>query len=221
MAIIGLDFIHEANIIIIYLLGHRSLRLVTMVVKIGRCFRIMRLRKQTAKSLLSLVLLVLILACLARRPSSTSDADANADAPTTTATTETTAANTNTTHKSTKALQAVYVVAPNSFTQVDEFVASSAAAYHLDVTSIALPMRAALGAYLEVQPAVKAIFVGTRRTDPHGAKLGHFDATDSGWPDFMRIHPVVDWHYTEIWAVSCVSLISRCVLGRSCFANSR
>ena len=50
---------------------------------------------------------------------------------------------------------------------------------------------------------VRAIFVGTRRTDPHGERLTHFDRTDvdRGWPDFMRVHPVIDWHYVEIWAV--------------------
>lgn len=60
-------------------------------------------------------------------------------------------------------------------------------------------MREAFAAYLRDTPQVRAIFVGTRRTDPHGGKLTHFDMTDSGWPEFMRIHPVIDWHYAEIW----------------------
>lgn len=41
--------------------------------------------------------------------------------------------------------------------------------------------------------------MGTRRTDPHGAHLTHFDMTDGSWPRFMRIHPVIDWHLSEIW----------------------
>ena len=67
-------------------------------------------------------------------------------------------------------------------------------------------MRPALEAYLEDRPAIRAIFLGTRRTDPHGEFLTHFDPTDEGWPQFMRIHPVIDWHYVEIWAVSPVFL---------------
>lgn len=51
------------------------------------------------------------------------------------------------------------------------------------------------------EECIKAIFVGTRRTDPHGTKLTHFDPTDAGWPSFVRVHPVIDWHYAEIWAV--------------------
>lgn len=65
-------------------------------------------------------------------------------------------------------------------------------------------MREGFANYLSENPDVKAIFVGTRRTDPHGATLTHFDETDRGWPAFMRIHPVIDWRYAEIWAVSCV-----------------
>ncbi|KAL6244171.1 3'-phosphoadenosine 5'-phosphosulfate sulfotransferase [Rhinocladiella similis] len=59
--------------------------------------------------------------------------------------------------------------------------------------------RDAFALYLSSHPSVKAIFVGTRRTDPHGAHLTHFDPTDHNWPAFMRIHPVIDWHLSEIW----------------------
>lgn len=94
-------------------------------------------------------------------------------------------------------LQAVYIVPPDPFPEVDEFVASSSKDYHLEVLRYVLPMRQGLEAYLADRPKVQAIFVGTRRTDPHGEKLTHSDRTDHGWPDFMRIHPVIDWHYGE------------------------
>ncbi|CAN8102633.1 unnamed protein product [Discula destructiva] len=97
-------------------------------------------------------------------------------------------------------LQSVYVVSPHPFAEVDAFVEASTAQFHLDLCRYALPMRAALAAYLAEKPRLKAVFVGTRRTDPHGAKLTHFDPTDEGWPAFVRIHPVIDWHYAEIWA---------------------
>lgn len=60
-------------------------------------------------------------------------------------------------------------------------------------------MRPALEAYLRQRPAVKAVFMGTRRTDPHSEFLEHFSPTDKDWPQFMRVNPVIDWHYTEIW----------------------
>jgi FAD synthetase len=91
--------------------------------------------------------------------------------------------------------QAVYIVSPHSFPEVDNFVASSGAEHHLEVTRYMLPMRKGLKSYLADRPSIKAIFVGTRRTDPHGENLKHFDPTDGGWPAFMRVHPVIDWHY--------------------------
>lgn len=63
-------------------------------------------------------------------------------------------------------------------------------------------MRDAFADYLRENTAVKAIFVGTRRTDPHGGKLGTFQPTDGGWPSFMRVHPVIEWKYGDVWAVS-------------------
>lgn len=91
--------------------------------------------------------------------------------------------------------QAVYIVSPHPFSEIDEFVVSSSAEYQLDVTRYELGMKQGLEAYLADRPDIKAIFVGTRRTDPHGEKLTHFDPTDGGWPEFMRVHPVIDWHY--------------------------
>lgn len=48
-------------------------------------------------------------------------------------------------------------------------------------------------------PKLKSIMVGIRRTDPYGSDLLHFQTTDAGWPLFMRVHPVIDWHYSDIW----------------------
>ncbi|KAF4555628.1 Phosphoadenosine phosphosulfate reductase-like protein [Elsinoe fawcettii] len=98
-----------------------------------------------------------------------------------------------------KELHSVYIVSPHPFDQVESFVASSITTYHLELVRYAKPMRQAFEDYLDDNKKIKAIFVGTRRTDPHGASLKYFDPTDRGWPSFMRIHPVIDWHYTEIW----------------------
>ncbi|KAJ5690812.1 FAD synthase [Penicillium macrosclerotiorum] len=102
-------------------------------------------------------------------------------------------------------IPSIYALPPDPFPAVEDFVRTSAQAYHLSITKYTTDpphttLRSSFEDYLTRHPGIRAIFVGTRRTDPHGAQLTHFDRTDHGWPDFMRIHPVIDWHYTEIWA---------------------
>lgn len=133
-----------------------------------------------------LVLLILILACLpARTPFSKQNGNTSSASASTNPVTF---------------FQAIYIVPPDPFPEVDAFVVASTKEYHLDLQRYALPMRPALDAYLDDHKTVKAIFMGTRRTDPHSEFLTHFTPTDVGWPQFMRVNPVIDWHYTEIWA---------------------
>ncbi|KAL8732525.1 MAG: hypothetical protein Q9166_002739 [cf. Caloplaca sp. 2 TL-2023] len=114
------------------------------------------------------------------------------------------------------ALPAIYIPPSHPFQAVTDFTLSSAQKYHLqlDIHSAgenpqavgkgkgAGGMKDAFAQYLGKNPKVEAIFVGTRRTDPHGGQLsaGGFDITDGGWPRFMRVHPVIEWHYVEVWA---------------------
>jgi FAD synthetase len=90
-------------------------------------------------------------------------------------------------------LHAVYIVSAHPFPEVDAFVASSSSEYHLDIARFVLPMKEGLEVFLKESPKIQAIFVGTRRTDPHGEKLKYFDPTDSGWPCVMRLHSILDW----------------------------
>lgn len=100
-------------------------------------------------------------------------------------------------------LPAILIPPPHPFPAATAFTASSSAHYRLALSQYASPsMRAAFAAYLS-GPAgrpIRAIMVGTRRTDPHGARLSAFDPTDHGWPAFMRVHPVLEWAYADVWA---------------------
>lgn len=114
-------------------------------------------------------------------------------------------------------IPAIYALPPDPFPAVEDFVLSSARAYHLSIVKYTTDpprstLRSSFEDYLNLNPGVKAIFVGTRRTDPHGANLTHFDRTDSGWPNFVRIHPVIDWHYAEIWTFICHLGFEYCLL---------
>lgn len=133
-----------------------------------------------------LVLLILILACLPAAAAPKQQASPRPPSPSASAA---------------QPLEAIYIAPPDPFPEVEEFVAVSTARYHLALARYALPMRQALEAYQRDRPSVRAIFMGTRRTDPHSEFLTPFSPTDGDWPQFMRVNPVLDWHYAEIWAV--------------------
>ncbi|OIW28903.1 phosphoadenosine phosphosulfate reductase [Coniochaeta ligniaria NRRL 30616] len=140
-----------------------------------------------------LVLLILIMACLAGPATSSTSANGSTEE--------------RRPHRSTgpavsspATLQAIYIAPHDPFPEVEDFVETSTLQYHLDLRRYSVPMRSALEAYILDRPDVKAIFMGTRRTDPHCESLTHFSPTDKDWPQFMRVNPVIDWHYVEIWA---------------------
>lgn len=110
----------------------------------------------------------------------------------------------------------MYIVSEHPFQEVDDFVSSSSQTCSLSLSRYAKDMKAAFTEYLGDYPNVKAIFVGTRRTDPHGEHLTHFDPTDHGWPSFMRIHPVIDWHYVDVWTVRiCLFILRRSLANKT------
>lgn len=55
--------------------------------------------------------------------------------------------------------------------------------------------------YLKSDTTVKGIIVGIRRTDPYGLNMKLEQRTDThrGWPDFVRINPILEWHTKEVW----------------------
>ncbi|KAL7411279.1 hypothetical protein BDY24DRAFT_397274 [Mrakia frigida] len=110
-------------------------------------------------------------------------------------------------------LKALYITAPHPFQEVEDFVDQSITDYGLDLVRIGGGMKAALGLYLDDSgevgvgeeegkgkgKGVKGMLVGTRRNDPHGASLSHSQPTDPSWPSIMRIHPILNWTYSDVW----------------------
>ncbi|KAI9825331.1 MAG: 3'-phosphoadenosine 5'-phosphosulfate sulfotransferase [Phylliscum demangeonii] len=109
---------------------------------------------------------------------------------------------------------AVYIEPAHPFPSVDAFVRRSSRHYHLALARYPGPMPAAFAAYTRAHPHMHAVLVGTRRTDPGGARLAAtgFDPTDGGWPRFMRVHPVLEWRYGEIWTFLRAMRIPYCPL---------
>nr|XP_972300.2 PREDICTED: FAD synthase [Tribolium castaneum] len=93
----------------------------------------------------------------------------------------------------------LYVQSESPFPEQDEFIDLCKCYYNLKIMVINAGIKDALGQILEKYPNFKACFMGTRRTDPYSGDLTVFQMTDSNWPQILRVSPVLDWHYSDIW----------------------
>ncbi|KNZ55428.1 hypothetical protein VP01_2682g4 [Puccinia sorghi] len=96
-------------------------------------------------------------------------------------------------------LSGLYIRCQSPFTEVDEFVNQCQEVYNIDLMTVDDSLKSGLGAFLAERPSIQAILIGTRATDPNGGCLTAFDPTDSDWPSIIRVHPILDWHYSHVW----------------------
>lgn len=97
-------------------------------------------------------------------------------------------------------LRILYFTHDNSFPEVDSFVQKCTSIYNTNITFVKVPMIQELQDLVNVG-GMKAIFMGTRSTDPRSSSLTAFAPTDThhGWPAFVRVNPILTWTYEEVW----------------------
>lgn len=96
-------------------------------------------------------------------------------------------------------LLAVYFKLEDSFPEVEQFVQDTVKRYNLDLLELQGPMKEGLTKLLKEKPHLKAVFMGSRRGDPRCQSLTEITKTDNGWPDIMRVNPLLDWSYQNVW----------------------
>lgn len=123
-------------------------------------------------------------------------------------------------------IPSLYITCPSPFPTVEKFIhycISSRHGYNLQVISVSGGMKEGIKTYLDgggkeqvglsereeheetaprsanAKRPVTAMFVGTRRDDPHGPSLDARSWTDKDWPRVERIHPILNWTYSDVW----------------------
>ena len=94
-----------------------------------------------------------------------------------------------------------------SFKEMDEFIDKIFREFYTnkDINKIVIDkpgikLKKCLELFKQDYPNIIHVLMGTRRTDnPYVAKLKDFNETDSDWPYFIRVNPILDWNYGEIW----------------------
>lgn len=98
-------------------------------------------------------------------------------------------------------LSAFYAQLPNHFEEEAKFVGEIVKKYNLKLIQYTSKSLKESLVQLKVDaPNIEAIFIGTRNDDlKPGFHLDTFAPTDKDWPKFMRINPILNWSYTQVW----------------------
>lgn len=86
----------------------------------------------------------------------------------------------------------------DDFREIRDFVSAMDQKYCLNLEVLSGDFKAGL-TQLVNGGGVRAIFLGTRRGDPNAEGQEFFCPSSIGWPPFMRVNPVLEWTYSDVW----------------------
>eukprot|EP00850_Spirogloea_muscicola_P014330 SM000102S09188 [mRNA] locus=s102:162935:168409:+ [translate_table: standard] len=96
-------------------------------------------------------------------------------------------------------IRTIFFESPDAFPEINAFTLATAREYNLELDVLRLDFKAGLEVLLREKP-IKAIFLGTRLSDPNAVGQEVFAPSSAGWPPFMRVNPILNWSYRDIWA---------------------
>ncbi|KAG2262448.1 hypothetical protein Bca4012_012901 [Brassica carinata] len=108
-------------------------------------------------------------------------------------------------------VRTIYFESPSAFTEINAFTYDAAQTYGIQLDIIRQDFKSGLEALLKANP-IRAIFLGVRIGDPTAVGQEQFSPSSPGWPPFMRVNPILDWSYRDVWAFLLTCKVKYCSL---------
>ncbi|XP_043804717.1 FAD synthase isoform X1 [Manihot esculenta] len=108
-------------------------------------------------------------------------------------------------------IRTIYFESNSAFPEINSFTYDTASRYGLQLDIISLDFKCGLESLLKANP-IKAIFLGVRIGDPTAVGQEQFSPSSPGWPPFMRVNPILDWSYRDVWAFILTCKVQYCSL---------
>ena len=94
----------------------------------------------------------------------------------------------------------LYFTNPQEFPEIEQFMNSIQKLYDIDYVRYNSSMKD--GMSTEVEHGTRCVILGTRIGDPYTDDLTPSfqpSSISNGWPNFMRVNPIIKWTYSQVW----------------------
>uniref|UniRef100_A0A8R1IW84 FAD synthase n=2 Tax=Caenorhabditis japonica TaxID=281687 RepID=A0A8R1IW84_CAEJA len=97
-------------------------------------------------------------------------------------------------------IQGFHIMVEDQFPEATQFIIDAAKFYNIQVLEFPGPLKTGLAALKKQRPSIIAVLMGSRATDPNGKYMKTaVEWTDSDWPRVLRVCPILNWTYTDVW----------------------
>ncbi|KAG7299793.1 hypothetical protein JYU34_016802 [Plutella xylostella] len=97
-------------------------------------------------------------------------------------------------------IKVMYIRTGSPFRELEEFVQQIEQHFGIKLVVTEGDMKESLARILEEDKRLKVCLMGTRRTDPYSQDMNFMQETDANWPKLMRVSPLLNWNYHQIWS---------------------